>query len=134
MPNSAETSDVTVGQLVLLPVGCGSWPTHVVTEAAQLTPLPSEADPLQLSMMTINPPTAALLLSEFVTLGQGDWVIQNAANSAVGLHLVQLARHRGAPDRQRRAREDAATVVREAGGDVVLVDGEDLGETRHRGD
>ena len=126
MPNSAETSDVTVGQLVLLPVGCGSWPTHVVTEAAQLTPLPSEADPLQLSMMTINPPTAALLLSEFVTLGQGDWVIQNAANSAVGLHLVQLARHRGAPDRQRRAREDAATVVREAGGDVVLVDGEDL--------
>jgi mitochondrial enoyl-[acyl-carrier protein] reductase / trans-2-enoyl-CoA reductase len=126
LPNSAETPDVTVGQLVLLPVGCGSWPTHVVTEAAQLTPLPSEADPLQLSMMTINPPTAALLLSEFVTLGQGDWVIQNAANSAVGLHLVQLARHRGAPDRQRRAREDAATVVREAGGDVVLVDGEDL--------
>ena len=124
-----DTRDVTVGQLVLLPVGCGSWPTHVVTEAAQLTPLPSEADPLQLSMMTINPrrpPTAALLLSEFVTLGQGDWVIQNAANSAVGLHLVQLARHRGAPDRQRRAREDAATVVREAGGDVVLVDGEDL--------
>ena len=35
-------------------------------------------------MMAINPPTAALLLSEFVTLGPGDWVIQNAANSAVG--------------------------------------------------
>ena len=67
-------------------VGCGSWSTHVVTEATQLRLLPNEADPLQLSMMTINPPTAALLLlSEFVTLRPDDWVIQNAANSAVGL-------------------------------------------------
>ena len=56
----------------------------VVVEAAQLRPLPNYADPLQLSMMTINPPTAALLLSEFVTLAPGDWVIQNAANSAGG--------------------------------------------------
>ena len=56
-----DTRDVAVGQLVLLPGGRGSWSTHVVIEAAQLTPLPSEADPLQLSMMTINPPTAALL-------------------------------------------------------------------------
>ena len=122
-----DTRNVTVGQLVLLPLGCGTWSTHVVTEAAQLTPLPSEADPLQLSMMTINPPTAALLLlSEFVTLGPGDWVIQNAANSAVGLHLVQLARHRGHRTVNIVRREGAATVVREAGGDVVLIDGEDL--------
>lgn len=47
------------GQLVLLPVGCGSWSSRVVTEAAQLRPLPDLADPLQLSMVTINPPTAA---------------------------------------------------------------------------
>ena len=77
-------------------------------------------------MMTINPPTAALLLSEFVTLGQGDWVVQNAANSAVGLYLVQLARHRGHRTVNVVRREDAATVVREAGSDVVLVNGEDL--------
>lgn len=123
-----DTRGITVGQLVLLPVGCGSWSTHVVTEAAQLTPLPDEADPLQLSMMTINPPTAALLLSEFVTLRAGDWVIQNAANSAVGLYLVQLARHRGYRTVNVVRREDAATAVTEAGGDVVLVDGEDLAE------
>jgi mitochondrial enoyl-[acyl-carrier protein] reductase / trans-2-enoyl-CoA reductase len=85
----SDTGEVRVGQLVLLPLGCGSWSSHVVVEAAQLRPLPDEADPLQLSMMAINPPTAALLLSEFVMLGPGDWVIQNAANSAVGLYLVQ---------------------------------------------
>ena len=122
----AGTRGVTVGQLVLLPLGCGTWSTHVVTEAAQLTPLPGEADPLQLSMMTINPPTAALLLSEFVTLGPGEWVIQNAANSAVGLYLVQLARRRGHRSVNVVRREDAATAVREADGDAVLIDGEDL--------
>jgi trans-2-enoyl-CoA reductase len=78
--------------------------------------------------MAINPPTAALLLTEFVTLGPGEWVIQNAANSAVGLYLVQLARHRGHRTVNVVRREAAATVVREAGGDVVLVDGEDLAE------
>ena len=115
-----------VGQVVLLPVGCGSWSTHIVAEAALLVPLPNEVDPLQLAMMTINPPTAALLLSEFVDLEQGEWVIQNAANSAVGLYLVQLARHRGHRTVSVVRRDDAAAVVREAGGDVVLVDGDDL--------
>ena len=107
-----------MGQLVLLPPGCGSWSTHVVTEAAQLRPLPDEADQLQLSMMAINPPTAALLLSEFVTLGPGDWVIRTAANSAV--YLVQLARYRGYRTVNVVRRQDAAAVVRDTGGDVVL--------------
>ena len=123
---SEDTRDVTIGQLVMLPLGCGTWSSHVVTEAVQLTPLPGEADPLQLSMMMINPPTAALLLSEFMTLGPGDWVIQNAANSAVGLYLVQLARHRGHRTVNVVRRQGAARAVREAAGDVVLVDGEDL--------
>lgn len=91
-----------------------------------MRPLPDQADPLQLSMMTINPPTAALLSSEFVTLRPGDWVIQNAANSAVGLYLVQLARIRGYRTVNVVRRPDAAAAVRDTGGDVVLVDGEDL--------
>ena len=117
-----------VGRLVLLPLGCGSWSTHVVVDAKQLVPLPDEADPLQLAMMTINPPTAALLLSEFVRLEPDEWVLQNAANSAVGLYLVQLARHRGHRTVSVVRREGAVAVVREAGGDIVLVDGEDLAD------
>jgi NADPH:quinone reductase-like Zn-dependent oxidoreductase len=115
-----------VGQLVLLPTGYGSWSTHVVADASQLRALPSEADPLQLSMMTINPPTAALLLTEFVSLSPGAWVIQNAANSAVGLYLVQLAADRGYRTVNVVRREDAAAIVRETGGDAVVLDGGDL--------
>lgn len=124
----ADARSPAVGQLVLLPAGCGSWATHVVAEAQQLVALPEDADPQQLAMMRINPPTAALLLSEFVTLAPDEWVIQNAANSAVGLYLVQLAAHRGHRTVSVVRREDAAAAVREAGGDMVLVDGEDLAE------
>jgi mitochondrial enoyl-[acyl-carrier protein] reductase / trans-2-enoyl-CoA reductase len=122
----ADAGDVAVGQLVLLPLGGGSWSSHIVAEAAQLRVLPDHGDPLQLSMMAINPPTAALLLSDFATLGADDWVIQNAANSAVGLYLMQLARYRGYRTVNVVRRQEAAAVVREAGGDIVVVDGEDL--------
>lgn len=121
-----DTANAAVGELVLLPRGCGSWSTHVVAQTSELLTLPSDADPLQLSMMTINAPTAALLLSDFVALGPGDWVIQNAANSAVGCYLVQLSHVRGHRTVSVVRREAAAAIVRENGGDVVLLDGEDL--------
>ncbi len=116
-----------IGQMVLLPPGCGSWASALNLAADKLIPLP-EADPQQLAMLTVNPPTAALLLSEFVTLAPGDWVIQNAANSGVGGYLVQLARLRGFKTVSVVRRESAVEAVRNEGGDVVLVDGPDLAQ------
>lgn len=118
----------SVGQTVLLPVGSGTWTTHLVAKAEKLIPLPSDADPQQLAMMAINPPTAALLLSEFVSLEKGDWIIQNAANSGVGEYVVQLAKLRGYKTINVVRRESATAGVQELGGDVTLVDGEDLAQ------
>ncbi len=117
-----------VGQRVLLPVGSGTWRTHMLATASQLVVLPSVGDALQLSMLTVNPPTASLLLSEFVTLEAGDWVIQNAANSAVGSYLVQLAKRRGLHTVNVVRREGAIAGVKALGGDVVLLDGPDLAQ------
>lgn len=114
------------GQLVLLPPGSGTWATHVTVPAARLLPLPGGADPLQLAMLTVNPPTAALLLGDIVALQPGDWVIQNSANSGVGSYLVQLARQRGIRTVNVVRREGAVGGVQALGGDVVLVDGNDL--------
>ncbi len=119
-------SSPAIGQTVLLPVGMGTWSTHLVAAASKLVPLPNDADPLQLSMITINPPTAALLLSEFVDLQAGDWVIQNAANSGVGNYLVQLAAMRGLKTVNIVRRESLIAALKAEGADVVLVDGEKL--------
>ncbi len=114
------------GQLVLLPLGCGTWASHVAARAAELVPLPAGADPQQLAMLTINPPTASLLLSEVTPLQPGDWVIQNAANSAVGTYLVKLAAERGIHTINVVRRQGAVESVQAAGGEIVLVDGDDL--------
>lgn len=122
----AEATSLPIGQTVLLPVGIGTWASHVVADAKKLVPLPNQADPLQLSMITVNPPTASLLLSEFVDLAEGDWVIQNAANSGVGSYLIQLARSRGLKTVNVVRRESAIASLDGSGADVVLVDGPDL--------
>lgn len=121
----ADVSHLKVGQLVLLPVGCGTWVSHLNAPANRLIPLP-EADPRQLAMMTVNPPTASLMLSQFVDLQPGDWIIQNAANSGVGSYLMQLAALRGFKTINVVRRESAVAGVQTLGGDVVLVDGPDL--------
>lgn len=112
-----------VGQTVLLPVGIGTWATHMVAEAKSLIKLPNGVDPIQLSMITINPPTASLMLSEFVDLQEGDWVIQNAANSGVGSYLITLAKMRGLKTVNVVRRESLVEPLLAAGADVVLVDG-----------
>ncbi|NRF67756.1 zinc-dependent alcohol dehydrogenase family protein [Aquincola sp. S2] len=123
-----DTKGPAVGQTVLLPVGAGTWATHVLVPAARLVPLPNDADPKQLAMLTVNPPTASLLLSDFVDLQPGDWVMQNGANSGVGSYLVQLAKLRGLKTVNIVRRESAVAGVQAQGGDVVLVDGDDLAE------
>ena len=123
-----DTPGPGVGQTVLLPPGSGTWATHVVVGASRLVPLPSAADPRQLAMLTVNPPTASLLLSDFASLQPGDWVIQNSANSGVGSYVVQLARLRGFKTVNIVRRESAVAGVQAQGGDVVLVDGDDLAE------
>jgi NADPH:quinone reductase-like Zn-dependent oxidoreductase len=122
----AGVTSLPVGQRVLLPVGAGTWSSHVIAKAATLIPLPDVGDPVQLSMLVVNPPTASLLLSDMVALEAGEWVMQNAANSAVGGYLVQLAKRRGLRTVNVVRRESAVAEVQAAGGDVVLVDGPDL--------
>lgn len=121
-----QAQGLSVGQPVLLPVGAGTWATHLVAEAKRLTPLPAGADPQQMAMLTVNPATASLMLSEFVTLQAGEWVIQNVANSGVGSYLVQLAKLRGLRTVNVVRRASAVAAVQAMGGDVVLVDGDDL--------
>ena len=118
-----NVSDPVLGQTVLLPVGIGTWATHIVSDAKALVPLPNGVDPIQLSMVTINPPTASLMLSEFVDLQKGDWVIQNAANSGVGSYLIALAKLRGLKTVNVVRRKSLVEPLLAAGADVVLVDG-----------
>jgi NADPH:quinone reductase-like Zn-dependent oxidoreductase len=87
-----------------------------------------DLDLAQAAMLRINPPTALLLLEDHVALKPGDWVIQDVANSAVGRHVIVLAKARGVRTVNVVRRDDVAGELRNLGADAVVKDGPDLAE------
>ncbi len=118
----AEVKNVKVGDRVLAPLSSFTWRERMVISAKGLFALPANADPQQLSMLAINPPTAALLLSEYVDLKPGEWVVQNAANSAVGRWVIAFAKARSLKTANIVRRPELVAELKAIGGDVVVVD------------
>ena len=108
-----------------------NWAQRRRIKAEDAIPLPSGLDVAQAAMLRINPATALLLLEDHVALKPGDWIIQNVANSAVGRHLIALAKQRGVRTVNVVRRDDVAAELKSLGADVVLVDGDDLAARAH---
>jgi NADPH:quinone reductase-like Zn-dependent oxidoreductase len=104
----------------------GTWADQVVVPVRNIVTMSDEADPLQLSMIGINPVTAYLLLNRYVSLMPGDWIGQTAANSAMGQYIIALAKLAGVKTLNVVRREEAAEQVRQWGGDRVVLQGDNL--------
>src|SRR5271157_4244158 len=119
---------VKVGDRVLAPLSSFTWRERMVISAGGLSTLPPDADPQQLAMLGINPPTAALLLSEYIDLKPGEWVVQNAANSGVRRWVVAFAKRRGLKTVNIVRRPEIAAELKALGGDLVIVDSPEVPE------
>jgi NADPH:quinone reductase-like Zn-dependent oxidoreductase len=104
----------------------GTWGDQVVVPVRNLVPMSDAADPLQLSMIGINPATAYLLLNRYVSLMPGDWIGQTAANAAMGQYIIALAKLAGVKTLNVVRRQEAAEQVRQWGGDRVVLQGDNL--------
>lgn len=82
------------GDLVV-PMSTSCWAERMVIPASAAIRLPAGVDLLQASMLKANPATAWALLHGMVTLSPGDWIVQNAGNSAVGTFVNALAARAG---------------------------------------
>jgi NADPH:quinone reductase-like Zn-dependent oxidoreductase len=115
-------AQVEVGDRVLVPQRVFAWAERVLAPAQSLIRLSQASDVRQLSMLRINPPTGALLLSEYLSLSSGEWVIQNAANSGVGRSVIAFAKARGIRTINIVRHADLIDELTTAGGDLVLLD------------
>src|ERR1700724_4463356 len=113
------------GDRTLVPYPSPAWAERIKADASRLRPL-AGGDIHQLAMLGINPATAYLLLTEYVALPSGAWVIHNSANSGVGRALIAIAKSLGLKTVNVVRREDVVAEIKAIGGDVVLVDGPDL--------
>jgi len=117
---------IRTGALVILPHNLGTWREACTVKADDLVAVPPEIDPIHAAMLKINPMTAWRLLHDYVNLNREDWLIQNAANSAAGHAVIQIAHDLGLRTVNVVRREELIDELRAEGGDVVLVDGENL--------
>jgi NADPH:quinone reductase-like Zn-dependent oxidoreductase len=115
--------NVKVGDRVVIPHGVFSWAEKVLAPAEEAIVLPPEIDPKQASMLSINPPAAALLLEEFVSLKPGDWIVQNAANSGVGRAVIVFAKQKGVRTINIVRRSELVHELKVIGADIVLLAG-----------
>jgi NADPH:quinone reductase-like Zn-dependent oxidoreductase len=123
----ADVTQVKPGDLVIN-MQRENWAQRRRVRGEDAIPIPPGLDLAQAAMLRINPATALLLLEDHVALAPGDWVIQNVANSAVGRHLIVLAKARGVRTVNVVRRDDVAAELRDLGATVVLRDGPDLAE------
>lgn len=123
-----SVKDLAIGALVILPHNLGTWRDAVAVKASELVTVPPEIDPVHAAMLKINPMTAWRLLHDYVDLKSGDWLIQNAANSAAGRAVIQIAHDLGYKTVNVVRREELIDELRAEGGDVVLVDRGNLRE------
>ena len=122
----AEVKGLTKGSLVILPHNVGTWRDAIAVKAEDLVVVPDRIEPAQAAMLKINPLTAWRLLRDYVDLKKGDWLIQNAANSAAGRDVIQIAHELGYKTVNIVRRAELVDELRADGGDVVLVDGDKL--------
>lgn len=123
-----DVKGLTSGALVILPHNVGTWRDAVAVKAEDLVVVPAGIEPVYAAMLKINPMTAWRLLHDYIDLKKGDWLIQNAANSAAGRTVIQIARELGYKTVNVVRRAELIDELRSEGGDVVLVDGESLRE------
>jgi len=120
----SQAEGFTPGMAVILPHRYGTWREEGILPAAGLQVVPEDLPLREVAMLKINPATAWRMLHDFVPPEPGGWIIQNAANSAVGRHVIAMARELGLHTINLVRRPEVADELRAAGADLVITEGE----------
>eukprot|EP01122_Echinamoeba_exundans_P010600 TRINITY_DN39_c1_g1_i1.p1 TRINITY_DN39_c1_g1~~TRINITY_DN39_c1_g1_i1.p1 ORF type:complete len:359 (-),score=92.15 TRINITY_DN39_c1_g1_i1:105-1181(-) len=126
----SDVKGIKINDLVLpSKPGLGTWTSHALLSETDLIKLPDSAasvKPEYLASLSVNPATALRLLDDFVELKSGDVIIQNAANSMVGLSVMQIAHSRGIKTiniiRNRPGSQQLIEQMKQYGGYIVVTE------------
>ncbi len=113
-------SGLSAGDLVI-PLAGPAWVERMTVPAAGVIRLPADVDLDQAAMLKANPATALAMLRDIVELEPGDWVAQNAGNSAVGVNVIRLAKAMGLKTLSIVRRQSSVARLKEIGADAVAV-------------
>jgi len=114
--------------------GFGTWRKYAVCDSEAVDPIPRDGVPLELAAtISVNPCSAYRMLHDYVPLKAGDLVVQNGANSSVGMAVIQLCKHMGVRTlnvvRDRPNLAELKARLESLGADLVITE-EELANTR----
>jgi len=107
--------------VVVRPGAQGMWVNRTVVKETDCFVVPNDIPITQRAMLVINPITAFKMIEG---VRSGGWVIQNAANSAVGRSVVQLAKAQGVRSINFVRRPELIEELKKDGADHVFLDDE----------
>ena len=119
-------SHVKEGDLVIIPSTQGAWTQERNVDLRRLVKVPEGISEEQAAMLSVNPPTAYLMLTTFRVLNRGDWIVQNAANSGVGQYVIKLAKRMGINTVNVVRREDQVEALKDIGATEVFLESDDF--------
>jgi len=90
----AGVDEALIGQRISVASVHGTWAEYFVAPANGVMPLP-EAISDTLGAQLVAMPFSAISLLETLNVAEGDWIVQTAANGAVGKIMAVLAKSRG---------------------------------------
>lgn len=111
--------DAMVGKRVAIAGVHGTWAEYFTAPAAGVLPLPDVISD-EAGAQLIAMPFSAISLLETLKAEKGDWIVQTAANGAVGKIMAVLAKSRGINLLNLVRRDDAVTELTALGIDNVL--------------
>ncbi|CAJ0952062.1 unnamed protein product, partial [Mesorhabditis belari] len=133
-----EVRSLKVGDHVIpAKSGLGTWCSDAYLSELDVFKIDASLPSTSKATLQVNPPTAYRMLTDFVVLKEGDTIIQNGANSAVGQAVVQICRARGiksvnivrkreTPDAQKKLEEH----MKSLGADLVITEEQLIKEYR----
>ena len=120
-----------VGQRVASGGSFGAWAELIVAPAAGLVPVPDAISDEAASQL-VSMPFSAIALLDLLDVSEGDWIVQNAANGAVGRLVAQLAISRGINVLGLVRRSEGVDELREQGIERIVATDDDGWRARVR--
>jgi NADPH:quinone reductase-like Zn-dependent oxidoreductase len=110
----------------------GNWQQTVVLPVRQVVPVPADLPDEQVATFFVNPASAFVMTRHVLKVPHGDWLLQTAANSALGRMVIRLGKRFGFRTINVVRRRELEHELLEAGGDAVICFPEDSIEERVR--
>jgi trans-2-enoyl-CoA reductase len=101
------------------------WQDYVRVHPNQVIKVPESLSPKLSAMLKVNPATAWLLLNQTEYKEPDSWLVQNAANSGVGIAVIEIAKLMGWKTINFVRRADLKDKLIGYGADLVVTDNDD---------